>query len=441
MTWLAHDTWIVVIGALCAIACAAPGTWLVLRGGSMMGDAISHAVLPGLAAAWIIAGSRDPLVMFLGAAVTGVLTAVFTEWIQRFGRVDRGAATGVVFTVLFAIGLVMIVRAIDGDRVDLDADCVLHGSIEVAPLDRVTIAGWAMPRAVPTLAFAAAVNLLAIGLSWKELRFASFDGDGARTSGIPAGRLQLMLMTLTAVTAVAAFEVLGSILVVAMIVVPGAAAHLLTDRLGRTMAWALGIGVASAGLGHVAANGMNAGLERIGWQPTVSSAAPMCVVLGLMLGGAMLLAPQRGFVARAIDRVRLRARILDEDVLAALYRLQEHGRPSATVVDLAGVLRAAPRGVRRSAQRLERLGRVEPVTGADVGGHRLTDNGERLARRLVRSHRLWEAWLHETVGVAADHVHGTAHMMEHVTRGALRDELEAAAAGEDRTDPHGRAIP
>ncbi|MFK7961115.1 MAG: metal ABC transporter permease, partial [Phycisphaerales bacterium] len=287
-------------------------------------------------------------------------------------------------------------------------------------------------------AFAAAINLLAIGLSWKELRFASFDGDGARTSGIPAGRLQLMLMTLTAVTAVAAFEVLGSILVVAMIVVPGAAAHLLTDRLGRTMGLALMIGVASAGLGHLAANGLNAGLERVGWQPTVSSAAPMCVVLGGMLGAAMLLAPQRGFVAQAIDRVRLRARILDEDVLAALYRLQEHGRASATAADVASVLRAAPRGVRRSAARLVRSARIEPVRGTE---YRLSEAGEELARRLVRSHRLWEAWLHETVGVAADHVHGTAHMMEHVTRGALRDELEAAAARDDRTDPHGREIP
>ena len=127
MNWTSFDSWIVVTGALCAMACALPGCFLVLRKMSMMGDAISHAVLPGLATAFIVTGSRASLTMFLGAAIVGVLTAVFTQWISRFGNVDRGAAMGIVFTTLFALGLVLIRSA--ADHVDLDPGCVLYLSL------------------------------------------------------------------------------------------------------------------------------------------------------------------------------------------------------------------------------------------------------------------------------------------------------------------------
>ena len=131
-SWNWHlDGWIVVAGMLCAMSCALLGNFLVLRRMSMMGDAISHAVLPGLAVAFLITGTRDSLPMFIGAAVVGVLTAVFTQWVNRFGKVEESASMGVVFTALFAIGLILIVRA--ADSVDLDPGCVLYGTISIAP--------------------------------------------------------------------------------------------------------------------------------------------------------------------------------------------------------------------------------------------------------------------------------------------------------------------
>ncbi len=122
MNWTLDDTWIVIIGMLCAGSCALLGNFLVLRRMSMMGDAISHAVLPGLVAAFWFTGSRSSFTMFAGAAVVGVLTAVFTQWVQSFGKVDRGASMGVVFTTLFAIGLIMLNVAIQEHKVDLDPD-------------------------------------------------------------------------------------------------------------------------------------------------------------------------------------------------------------------------------------------------------------------------------------------------------------------------------
>ncbi|MDB4430152.1 metal ABC transporter permease, partial [Akkermansiaceae bacterium] len=137
MTWTENDTGIMLVGILCAMACALPGCFLLLRRMSMMGDAISHAVLPGLAIAFLISHSRASWAMFVGAAIAGILTALFTQWITKFGKVDRGAAMGIVFTTLFAIGLILIKQT--ADHVDLDASCVLYGAIEHTPLDSVTL--------------------------------------------------------------------------------------------------------------------------------------------------------------------------------------------------------------------------------------------------------------------------------------------------------------
>ena len=142
------DGWIVAAGILCAMSCALLGNFLVLRRMSMMGDAISHAVLPGLAIAFLVTNSRESLPMFIGAAIVGVLTALFTQWINRFGRVEESASMGVVFTSLFAIGLILIVRA--ADHVDLDPGCVLYGAIEMVPLDIRNVFGFEIPRAVVT---------------------------------------------------------------------------------------------------------------------------------------------------------------------------------------------------------------------------------------------------------------------------------------------------
>jgi manganese/zinc/iron transport system permease protein len=139
MSWTTLDTWIVVAGALTAASCALLGCFLLVRRMSMMGDAISHSVLPGLAAAFLITGSRDSLPMLAGAVIVGLLTAGLTQGLSRFGDVEESAAMGVVFTSFFALGLVLIVRA--ADTVDLDPGCVLYGAIELSPLDTVSSRG------------------------------------------------------------------------------------------------------------------------------------------------------------------------------------------------------------------------------------------------------------------------------------------------------------
>jgi len=294
MTWTSFDTWIVVTGAVTAVACALPGCFLVLRKMSMMGDAISHAVVPGIAVGFLLSGSRTSAALFAGAVVSGIVTAVFTQWVTRFGRVDRGAAMGIVFTTLFAIGLILIVRA--ADHVDLDPGCVLYGAMELAPLDTTKILGIDVPRAVLSIGGVLLVNLLVICALFKELRISAFDSSLSDTLGFSSNLLHYLLMTLVAVTTVAAFEAVGSIIVIAMLIVPPATALLLTQRLVPMLVIASVVGILAAILGHLSAITVP---TWFGFDST-STSGMMATATGLLFALAWLFAPHGGLVTRRL---------------------------------------------------------------------------------------------------------------------------------------------
>lgn len=279
MIWSELDTWIVVTGVLICLACSLPGAFLMLNRQSMLGDGISHAVLPGLAIAFLLTNSRAVLPMVVGAVIAGVLTAILTQVVQRLGQVESGAALGVVFCGLFATGLILI--RVASDKVDLDADCVLYGSIETAVVDVGRV-----PRVALISGGLLLVNALLTLLFYKELRLAAFDPALATTLGFHADAIRLGLTLVASVTTVLAFESVGSILVIAMLVVPAAAASLLTHRLHWLLLLALGFAGLSAVLGHIAAITLPQVAGR--WllnQPNLgatSSAAMMAVVAGAL---------------------------------------------------------------------------------------------------------------------------------------------------------------
>ena len=423
------DGWIIAAGVLCAMACALLGNFLVLRKMSMMGDAISHAVLPGLAAAFLITGSRDSVPMFIGAAVVGVLTAVLTQWVAKFGKVEESASMGVVFTALFAIGLIMIVRA--ADKVDLDPGCVLYGATETIAADAL---GGRVPGAVWKLAVVFAIDLLFVILFFKELRISSFDPELATTVGVNATFMHYLLMTLVALTTVASFETVGSVLVVAMLIVPAAAAHLLTDRLGTMVLVSLILAAASAIGGHLLATTVPLALGL----PDTNTAGMMAVVAGMLFTIAMLGSPRHGVISKVLHRTSVTLRVAREDLLGLFYRHEEmHGteRPAPA----AGVMKEAVVGGpvlgRLALRKLARLGEIERLNG----GYRLTPRGREEARQLVRSHRLWEGYLQSHTTLAVDHLHAPAERLEHVTSAAMREQL--AGEGEPARDPQGKVIP
>jgi manganese/zinc/iron transport system permease protein len=209
---------VIGVGALTNTACALLGCYLVLRRMSLLSDALAHAVLPGLVVAFVLAGSLNVGAMFAGAIVTALLTTFLTQALHRQGGVAADASMGVVFTSLFALGVVLIKRY--GQGVDLDVDCVLFGEIMYASLDTVSLGGREVPRALVTIGPVLCLNVLVIIVLWKELKLSSFDDGLATTMGFNAHVLHYLLMALVALTTVASFEQVGSILVIAMFIVP-----------------------------------------------------------------------------------------------------------------------------------------------------------------------------------------------------------------------------
>lgn len=448
-----------------AISCGLLGNFLVLRRLSLMGDAIAHAVLPGLVLAFLLAPliagvigadaahlARHPLLMMLGALLSGVVTVTLIESIRRFGKVESGAAMGVAFSVMFALGVLMLEQAA-ARQVDLDAECVLYGQLETIfwfPPD--TLSGLLstetlklLPRQVTTLAFMCLVVFAFVGLLYKELRIASFDAGLATTLGFSATILHFALMILIAAAAVASFEAVGSILVIALLICPAATARLLTDRYRMQLALSVVIAIVGCVAGYVA--GAH-GPIWLGFDNSVNAAGMVTVTLGVLLTLAIFFAPAHGVVARRWRHLRLAVSVTREDLLGLLYRLEEahaaagidesRDAPAhAAALTLKQIQAALGSRIeaRLACRRARSRGEIERTGDA----LRLTDIGRAKARSLIRSHRLWESYLVNVLGLRPDHVHDTATRLEHITDPESRRRLSPPI--ETTHDPHDRPIP
>ncbi len=305
---------IILVGSCVAAACALVGTFLVLRQMALLGDAISHAVLPGIVIAFLMTGERAPLPMVLGAGALGVLTVFLVEAFHRTRRLKEDASIGVVFPALFSLGVVLITKY--AGQVDLDLDCVLYGEIAYAPLDLLFFQEQSIgPKALWVNGAVLLANLLFVSLLYKELKLTTFDTGLAAALGFSPIVLHYVLMSMVSVTVVGAFESVGAILVVAMLVVPPATAYLLTDRLLVMLAGAVGCGVLSSVFGYWLAYWLDA-----------SIAGAMATVSGILFAIAFVASPRYGLLARLV-RQRQLGRDMAEQLL--LLHLQSGGTPQS----------------------------------------------------------------------------------------------------------------
>ncbi len=230
-TDLSSYGWIMLMGFFVTTACGLVGNYLILRRMALIGDAISHSILPGIAIAFLVSNSRGSTSMFLGALAAGILTTVIIETIHKRSRVKQDAAIGIAFTSLFAIGVILI--SLFASKVDLDQECVLYGEIAFIPLEEfVTIAEKGIgPLPVVRMGIVALVTVALILLFYKELLVSSFDSGLSVSLGINVTLVHYALMSMLSVVVVSAFESVGAILVIAMLILPGATASLLSQRL------------------------------------------------------------------------------------------------------------------------------------------------------------------------------------------------------------------
>jgi manganese/zinc/iron transport system permease protein len=279
-----------LIGAIVAMACAIPGVFLVLRKKAMLSDAISHSVLPGIVLVFFFVRDLSSPLLLIGAAATGVLTVILTEILEKTNLMKEDAAIGLVFPVLFSIGVILITR--NFGNIHLDTDVVLIGELAFAPFHRLVVFGVDIgPKSLYSMGSILILNLLFVVLFFKELKITTFDPALARILGFSPKIIRYILMTLVSLTIVSAFDAVGSVLVVAFIIAIPAAAYLLTDHLKIMILLSCILGALTSMGGFWLARGLNASIS-----------GSMAVFAGIIFASAYLLSPRYGWVVSTIRR-------------------------------------------------------------------------------------------------------------------------------------------
>jgi manganese/zinc/iron transport system permease protein len=304
--FLSIDLPAILVAVLSATSCGLLGNFLVLRRQALIGDAISHVALPGIVAGFLIAGTIATLPLMLGAMAAAVIAAGLIEIIRRAGRLESGAAMGVVFTTMFAIGIVLLEQT-GASNAHIDVEHALYGNLESTLW--LGVSGWndalswealsQLPRQLTTLAGVTIAIAIAITAFYKELKVSTFDPGLAASLGLPVRTISTVLIIVVALAAVAAFEAVGSILVIAMFICPAATARMLTDSLSRQL-WLSVLVAAIAGIGGYVLAAF--GPQFWGDADSLSAAGMIAVVAGLLQTAAMIAAPRYGILSRAIRR-------------------------------------------------------------------------------------------------------------------------------------------
>ncbi len=415
-----YNTRVVILAtSTLGLAAGVVGTFMLLRRRALMGDALSHAMLPGVAIAFIVVeglgGSGKALVtLLIGAAISGALGLGCVLFIRRWSRLKEDAALGIVLSVFFGMGVAVlgIVQKMDtGSAAGLES--FIYGkTASMVARDAWLIAGAALVTIVVCLAL------------FKEFSVLCFDADFAQAQGRSALGLDIAMMTLVCLVTVIGLQAVGLILMIALLVIPPAAARFWTHHLPTTVAAAGAIGAASGFLG--------AGLSAL--MPRLPAGAVIVVVAGLIFALSMLLGPARGVLRRVIEHRRLSRKVVRQHLLRALYEMLE-GRlenslqgPDQLVASFDRLLRRrswSPRRLRAELGRAQHDGLVRLRPGGEV---LITPDGWHEAERVTRNHRLWEIYLITHADVAPSHVDRDADELEHVLGAAMVEELEQRLA-------------
>ena len=427
------DTWPLLMALLVGMSCGLLGAVFLVRHTALLGDAVSHSVLPGIAGGLLLAGivldrneeehvfgtSATMLFILAGSLVAGLASTMLIEALHRHSRIKPDTALGAVFPAFFAIGVILIRLA--ARDAHFDQDCVFYGSLEVIG---------EFSQVMPTLLCSILVILFFLGF-YKEILITSFDRQLSGTLGLPVGLVNLLLTSLLVLAIVVAFEAVGAILVIALLIIPAATAKLLSYRFNRVLILSALFGLSAAFLG----SWMTILLEAVSFE--TARAPTVAVVAGLQFLLALVFSPEQGLLAQALRKRALESRILEENLLGSVYRLGGTPRAEAVTLEEAAARLGYP--PEKLAAALRRC-RIRGELTVESEGILLTEEGSEKVGGIIRGHRLWESYMIHEMGAASDHVHDAADHIEHHLQPALVKELEALL-GNPELDPHGSEIP
>ena len=360
---------ILLIAIITASACALPGVYLVLRRMTLMSDAISHAILPGIVLAFFLTHNVSSPLLILAAAGTGVLTVVFVELLQKTELVKEDAAIGLTFPAFFSIGVILISRYTN--NIHLDMDAVLLGELAYAPLNQLKVFGQEVgPVSLYVMLVLLVLNLTFIFLFYKELKLATFDVSLAATLGFAPAILHYGLMTLVSMTTVGAFDAVGSILVVALIVGPAATAYLITDSLARMLILSVLIGCVNAVGGYY-----------IAYILDVSIAGTISTLTFIVFGLIFLIVPKRGLIAIALRHLRQKWEFAQ--TMLVIHLLNHEGLPEAHEESEIAHLHEHLQWEPTFASRVVRYALNNRYVSQQATQLSLTDRGRTIARKAL----------------------------------------------------------
>lgn len=412
---------LVLMGCMMLGLCAGIlGCFTFLRKRALLGDALAHAALPGVCGAFLLSGSKDPFVILAGAMVSCWLGAGAIELIVRYTRCKEESALGMVLSVFFGIGILMLTHIQQ------------TGAASQAGLDKFLF-GQAASLLDRDVYVFAVLSLIILGIAfalYKEFKLLSFDPEFSRALGKPTRFIEFVLATLIVAAVGIGLQAVGVVLMAAMLVTPAASARYWTDRLSIMLLLSGVIGAVSGALGAYVSY----------LSPQMPTGPWMVVAATILFGLSLLFAPNRGAVSRVVRRYRFQRKTRDENLLRTLYRFGEERKDWSRAFATGDLLRYRPMAAITLERALKRLQEAGLVDETDKSFFRLTAPGLARAERLTRLHRLWELYLTQQLELAPDHVHEDAEEIEHILTPELEERLLTILEGAE-ADPHARPIP
>ncbi len=406
---------------LLGITCGLLGSFIVVRKMALVGDALSHAVLPGVALGFLWGQTKDPVAIFVGATIAGLIGTAVVGLIKQTTRLKEDAALGLVLASFFAVGIclvTMIQRLPTGNKSGIDK--FLFGQAAAISAGDVRL-----------MLLVTVLSVAAIALFYKECLVTSFDVDFARAAGFPTQLIHHGIMLLLAFAIVVALQAVGVVLVSAMLITPAAAAYLLTDRMHRMLLLAALFGMLAGAIGAFTSFLGN----------NLPTGPFMVLGASAVFLGAFLFGPQHGVLVRWWKRRSRAGRINRENSLKSIYRILEEREFRGEDVALRELAEFRHESIEEARAGTLELSRHGLVTRGEEGNVVFfTPTGWQRACEIVRNHRLWELYLTNAVQFAPDHVHEDADKIEHVIGTETVREIERRLQFANR-DPHGRLIP
>ncbi len=409
--------WVVIIAIIIALSSALLGNILVLQKDSMLADALSHSVLPGIALAFFLTQSRTSVAMVIGAIVMALLTSCISNYLSETLRLERNSALGVVFTGFFALGIILITNG--ARAVDLDPNCVLFGAIELTPLHTISFGSMHLPKAALSNGIVLLVNFAFTAIFFKQFNIITFNPSFAKVSGIRVTCLKYVHILLVAITCVIAFESVGSIMIIAFLVIPPAIAWLFARSLKQMLVYSSLIAVCAVMISELL-QGMfiDRGLPFVG----IISA-----VLGVLFTTALLFS-SHGVLFRIVRDVLANVKTIQEDMLKVLLK----GK-----VTKEEMVHFARRGSKQHdkkfwSMRMSRLWSMlslrllerSQFIVIEEGMVCIDAKGMQKAKELSKKHRLWEEFLYAKGKFSSFQVHRSAEIFEHIQEQEITTELD-----------------